>query len=548
MPRHRNLARGALTLVAGLGIGSPLLLASAKPSACSGPPSLEAQLRAHPNADSYAALGDWFGEHQETDCAIGVIQSGLKLEPSSGRLQYLLGLSLYVAGRMREAVGPLRQAVQHGYGGLQAHLLLGAALASLGRNQEAKGEWQAALKIDPTSPAALDGLAKNLIAAGDYDAAIRTLRSAPRDKVRTNESLTLDLAIAYRKAWMNDEAAQALEEGLQSHPSSDALTVSLVSLDVDEGHLEAASTLAEKIARLKPNDLEAQRIELHVLTRSGKYDAAASLGRKLLALAPHDADLLNVNGLLEEQAGDYAAARKHLEEAVALSPNDFHQRLNLGVVLARLKDAAGARKQFEKAIALGANPPQVYFELAKVLRTLGQTEAAERQLALYRQRVKEESDQAIAVSKATEAAEAVKAGDNRKAASLYREACAAQPGNASLTYGLALVLDDLGDLDGERAALQQAIHANPHFVAAQFRLGYMDYQAGNNAAAEREFRLTVEALPDNVRTWIALAATLGAENRLDEARQALAHALKLDPDNAAAQELSVKLQAAQNRH
>jgi len=123
----------------------------------------------------------------------------------------------------------------------------------------------------------------------------------------------------------------------------------------------------------------------------------------------------------------------------------------------------------------------------------------------------------------------VKAGDNRKAAELYRQACAAQPNDPEMAYELALVLDNLGELADERVALQQAIQANPHFFLAQYQLGFMDFQAGDNAGAERQFRLTVQQVPDNIQAWISLAAALGAESRFDEARDTVAHALKLDP-------------------
>ena len=132
----------------------------------------------------------------------------------------------------------------------------------------------------------------------------------------------------------------------------------------------------------------------------------------------------------------------------------------------------------------------------------------------------------MAVSKATEAAEAVKAGDNSKAADLYRQACAALPGNAGLAYRLAMVLDSMGDANGERTALEQAVKADPHFAPAQYRLGYMDFQAGDNAAAEREFRRPSRQLPDNAQAWISLAAALGRRARMDEAREAVAHALQ----------------------
>jgi Flp pilus assembly protein TadD len=542
MSTHRDLTWIGFIVAACLGTGSLAICPSAW-AACTGPASLEARIHAHPDADAYAALGVWFDQEHQTECAVETYRSGLKQTPDSARLYYLLGRSLHAAGRPQEAVAPLQQAVRLDPEQLKTHLLLGAALAQLGRNQEALIEWKAALKIDPDSKAALDGQAKSLIATGDYETVIRSLRNAAREA-----SLTLDLAVAYRKTGMLDEAAQTLSEGLNADPGSDALTAALVSLLVDESHFEAATTLAEKIARTKPSDLEAQRIYFRTLVITGDNVRAAALGSKLLALAPHDADLLNLNGLLEKKAGDYAAAREHLEEAIALSPNDYNPRVNLGVVLATLNDPAGAKIQLEKALALGTDEPQVHFELAKVLRTLGETAEAQQQLTLYQQKLKEESDRTFAVSKAAEATLAAKAGDNRKAADLYRQACAAQPNDPAMAYQLALVLDNLGELSDERAALLRAIQANPHFVLARYQLGYMDFQAGDNAGAERQFRLTVEEVPDNAQAWISLAAVLGAQSRFDEAQEAVARALKLDPDNAAALDLSRKLAASQNQH
>ncbi len=405
---YRGLSKIGFTIAACLGSGG--LTVCPAWAACTGPASLGARLHAHHDAVAYAELGDWFYKNHQAECAAEAYRSGLKLAPGSVRLNSLLGASLYAAGRLEEAVAPLKEAVRLSPQELQVHLLLGAALAQLGRNQEAASEWSAALKIDPASKAALDGQAKNLIAAGDYASVIRNLRSAERD-----ENLTLDLAIAYRNSGMLDQAEQTLKQGLNADPGSDALTAALVAL-YNATNYTAANQLAEKIAREKPGDLEAQRIYLRTLVVIGDSDHAVPLGRKLLAQAPHDADLLNLNGELERKAGDYQAARKHLEEAVALDPDNSDPRVNLGLVLVALNDPAEAKIQFEKALALGKDEPQVHFELAKVLRTLGETEAAQQQLALFQQELKRESDRAVAVSKAAQAAQAAKAGDNQKAA------------------------------------------------------------------------------------------------------------------------------------
>ncbi len=532
----------AFILITCLGTAGVAGCLSAWAATCTGLPSLEARLHAHPDAETYAALGAWFYDNYKTDCAIQAIKSGLKMEPDSARLNYLLGLSFYTAGHMEEAVAPFRQSIRVYPQEFKTHLLLGVALASLGRNQEALPEWYAALKIDPTSKPALDGLARSLLSIGDFDTVILRLRSAALD-----ENLTLDLGTAYRNSGDLDSAIQTLIEGLKSYPKSGTLTEALVSLYAQQGRNEDATALAEKLARLNPGDIPAQRTYLWMLEENKDDEVAAPLGRKLLALAPHDIDILYMTGILERRAGDYAAASKHLQEAVALNPRRNDTRYNLGVVLAQLGDAAAARAQFEEAIALGAAGPEIRFELAKVLRTLGETEEAQQQLKVYQQKQKEKSDHELATLKSTEAAQAVKAGDNRKAADLYREACAAQPDNAVFAYRLALVLQQLDDSAGARAAEEQAIKANPNFAPARYHLGYLESEAGNLAAAEEQFQLAVKAAPGNVQAWVSLAFVLRKESRFAEAQDALSAALRLDPDNPRALELGKDLAAVQAR-
>jgi tetratricopeptide (TPR) repeat protein len=442
---------------------------------CTGPFGLDARVHAHPTADGYAALGNWFSENHQANCA-----------------------------------------------------------------SEA---FNAALKIDPASKKALDGLAKGLLAAGDYGTVIRRLRPVPLD-----ENLTLDLATAFRMADMFDDAEKVLSEGLKIYPNSDGLTGALVSLDIHVAHSAAAQALAEKLAQQKPRDIEAQRIYLRTLIINGDSGKAAPLGSKLLALSPHDADFLFLNGMLEREAGDFPAARKHLEESVALNPGFYNSHYNLGVVLEQLQNAAGAKEEFKRAIELGANEPEVRFELARVLRTLGETAEAQEQLKIYQQRLKEESDKSLAILKSTQGEEAVKAGDNRKAADLFREASAALPENPALAYRLAVVLGELGDTAGERSALQQAIKADAEFAPAHYQLGYLETREGDNAAAEQQFRLAIKAAPNYIQSWVALAATLGMESRFPEAQDAVKSALKIEPDNKAALELSHKLSDAQGRH
>jgi len=507
---------------------------------CVGPASLEARVHSHPDAEAYSALGIWFGDHHQSECAVQAFQVGLKLEPNSARLSYLLGLSLYTSGKLQESVAPLQHSVELDPMEEKAHLLLASAWDGLGRSNEAFVEWQAALRINPNSSMALDGIAKVLLAAGDNETVIAQLSNMQLD-----ENLTLDLAVAYGRAGQLDNAAGTLNRGLKTYPNSTALTSSLVSVYVKQVRLEEAEKVAEQLASRNPRDIEAQRVYLQVLVLNANNQTAAPLGRKLLALAPHDADFLYLNGVLERTSGDYAAARRHLEEAATLDPNRYSTRFNLGCTLEQLQDYAGARLQLQKAIELDPTEPESRFELAKVLRKLGEADAAQQQLLLYQKQLKDKSDYAYAAQKSTQAAEAVRTGDKQKAAALYQEAIAVLPDNAGLLYQLALVLADLNDTKGERNALEQAVNADPAFALAQYQLGYLDSRDGDTVSAEQRLRLAIKASPGYVRAWLALAATLALESRFPDALQAVDSALKIAPDNHEAIELRKSLLASQ---
>jgi len=531
---YRKAIKCGLIVLAALGL--PFCAAAA----CTGPKPLEAQARAHPGAESLTTLGTWFREQGQYSCAVNTFRSALKFEPDSPRVLYFIGLSLYSAGDLNGAVAALTQSIQRYPGEVKTHLILAGALSQLHHNAAAEAEWKAALKLDPGSKVALDGLSKSLIADGDYSSVIALLHAAPHD-----EDLTLDLALAYAQAGMMDESAATLTKALQANPSSMRLTNALATIYVKQTRYQEAARVAEKAATLHPRDLDAQRLYLRVLVLNSEFDRARPLGKRLLAASPHDFDFLYLNGILEHQAREDSVARTHLEEAITLNPNHYNARYNLGLVLDQLKDFNGAKEQLEKALALGATEPEVHFELSKVLRGLGAAAAAQEQLKLYQQELKLKANRTLAAGKAAQAAQEYATGDPQKAAALYREAFDAMPQNALLAYKLGLALDRTGDIAGETAALKQAVEIDPTLALAQNQLGYLASRSGDQAAAEERFRLAVHAAPGYTEAWLSLAATLGMQSRFVEAQEAVANALRVDPNNAEALQLRKDLSAAQ---
>lgn len=514
-------------------------LCTANSSACAPPQALQTKLQTRPGVDPYAEVGMWYSDHHQYACAVEAYQAALKKEPKSAEFLYLLGLNLLRNGDFSESVKYFQRSIQIKPETLKPHLLLANALEELHRSADARKEWMAALKIDPSSNMALDGASKNLLATNEFSAVIALLGPQPNW-----ENLVLDLASAYQSAGDPDHAADVLRNGLEANPSSRDLTWALITNLFPRRRFQEAANLAKKLVQQSPHDLKAQTLYLHVLVLNDDVDVARPLAKKLRVSSPHDFMVLYLNGVLENRLGNYSGARTFLEQAVALDPNHYDSRYNLGMALANLGDAHGAREQFEKALELGAPEPGVRFEYVKVLRTLGESKLAEEQLKLYQQEQKAQADRTLAASKMGQADGELAGGDPKKAAELYRDAIAAMPDFALLQYKLSVALDKTGDTAGEREALERAVQLDPSMAIAHRQLGYLAFNDGDFGTAESHFRAAVQAAPAFTDAWVSLAATLATESRHMEADQAVRRALEIDPKNANALELQKELAKA----
>jgi tetratricopeptide (TPR) repeat protein len=541
-----NRASGAIIVAIGL-----VSYGHAQKTACSAPPEID-NTRLHETAANYTNLGNWYADHRQFACAVDAFENARKLEPESAHVNYLLGLSLYMGGHGADAVDPLQQSVQKDPGVLKPHLILASVLAELGKNHAAEDQWEAALKLDPHSEMAREGLCKVLLAENRPEPVVALLESA-----RLDEKLAADLAQAYVMEYKLPEAAKVLERALKTYPSSLVLVYGLVTISVRQGHPEEGARIAEEFARAHPHDMSAQKIYLRTQEFEGNPAVALPLARKLLAVAPRDPEVLYLAGMNECDDGQYEQARKHLEEAISLDPatygNKYNALYHLGTALFELNDFNGAKEQLEKAL----NPelhdsnefrPQARWEYAMALRNLGEADQAREQLTLYEQEKQELDNRTLAAQKTITAADEVARGEPQKAVARYREAIAATPNDAGLNYKLALALDSTGDFAGERAALERAVKIDPSFALARYQLGYVESQQGDLSAAEEQFHRAVEAVPGYTQAWISLAATLGMESRFPEAQQAVAHALRLAPNDAEALQLRKDLTKAQNQH
>jgi Flp pilus assembly protein TadD len=503
-------------------------------------------MHARATVENSAVLGSWYASHEQYPCARETFQAGLKADPGSAQLHYLLGLSMVAAGHPEQALPEIRKSAELDPHALKPHMLLATIYDQMGNTDKAESEWRRALAIDPKAEPALDGLTALLMKRRDYADVIQLLENAPR-----TEKLSIALARAFGLLNDADAAEKVLNQALAEHPGSMSLQQAMLVVLVKQRNYEVAIRLARSLAEAHPGDTDAELDYFRLLVLRNHVDEAAPLGAKLLEARPKDPEILFLNGLVKRSTGDYAQAKALLEQAVALQPDFNHSRYELGNTLLLLKEWPEARQQLEKAIELGTNDPEVHFALAKALRGMGDAEAAAAETRKYQQMKKDDEDRLEAAESIAQGDAALNSGDSSKAISLYKEALEQQPANPNYHFKMAIALDHASDSAGARQELEKAIGLNPSLPGPHNALGSLLSRSGDPEGAVNQYRAAVTAAPGWPEAWISLAAELAVTRQFSQARQAVAKALELEPQNQEARELQDQLArdpAAQKDH
>jgi tetratricopeptide (TPR) repeat protein len=524
---------GIARLVLAACISIPGASAATAQTACSGPPALMTRMHAHPTTETAIVLGNWFASHQQFLCAAQVFHAGLGIDSQSAQLHYLYALTLLAQRQPAEAVPELQASIHIDSSILKPHLVLASVYDGAGKHDAAALEWQKALSIDPKNEQALDGLSGDLMDAQNYSGAAALLYSAPR-----TEKLSIRLAQALGLSNNIDHAHAVLTQAMQLHPNSVPLARAMAVVLVRQRKFDDAIGLLQKTVDAHPDAYDAA-IELYQLVVLNNFiDKARPLMVKLMAARPHDREVLYLTGMLKSAEGDNEDAKKLLEESVAIDPDFFYSRYNLGIVLLKLHEWQEAKENIEKAIALGLVDPQAHFDLARALNALGEHNQAQAELKKYEDYKRNEEIYAESTMYAGEADKYLAAGNVAEAVTAYRQAIQSSPTIAIYHYKLSTALEKNGDTADQQKQLEEAVRLDPRLSAAQAALGYLLARQGNTAGSIEHFHAAIEAAPRWADAWVDLAAEFAVSGQFPQARQAVAQALTLDPQNQRARNLN----------
>jgi tetratricopeptide (TPR) repeat protein len=215
-----------------LGLGLTVPGAALHAQNCVPPEEMKRDLAGTPSVDSINALGVWFAQHELFDCAVQAFATSLQTDPGQRDLPYIafeFGAALLYSGDSAGSITAFQQAESFGYRGVKLNVLLATALDEQHLTVQAIEEWRRALEYDPDAAAQLDSLSRDLIEAGKYQDTADLLQQ-PRVLPHRTVAQFLHLAAALVQLGKPEDAATALEDGINTYPSSGEIAHQLAAL------------------------------------------------------------------------------------------------------------------------------------------------------------------------------------------------------------------------------------------------------------------------------------------------------------------------------
>ena len=341
-----------------------------------------------------------------------------------------------------------------------AHFGLGRAMLTERRYDEALGEFQKALKIDPLYHSAHEcsefALARQQ-RAGNSIARLERIVAANPDGFIGNYHLALELI----RAGKVSEAILHLQRAVGLN--RDATTPwRAIRSNIDSGPAQAQQ---------KHEYAEAWKMLGRAQLQTGSADAAVDAFRECLALEPDQAEICDELGSALLKQGQIDEAIEQHRKAVSLDPKYAKAFNNLGFALLRLGKVQEAIIQFQKAVELHPGYAVAYNNLGNAFSQRGNMNEA---VQAYRKAIESNRD--------------------------YPEACA-NLGNA---------LFRMNQLEPAIAQYRRAVELKPDYVKAQSNLATALIRTGRAAEAVLHLRKALEVEPQYLPALDSLAWILAA--------------------------------------
>jgi tetratricopeptide (TPR) repeat protein len=258
------------------------------------------------------------------------------------------------------------------------HFLEGLAASDVGRIDDAREHFEAAVEADPNFALAYWGMAIN---ANSFEAFAKNLKKANELTEGTSEAETL-LITSLQKGFENNlESQLELSEKLvELQPNSPRARTTLAFALGNLGRYEEERAAAMKAAELAPDFVPAyaQLGNSYLFNEPRDFTKAEEYMRKVVELAPNEQNSYDLMGDVYRAQGNLAEARDSYTRAAGLDPTNGSPLQQRGHVNSFLGNWEEARADYDAAMELSDPDVRANFGIWRALVSIyeGDPEAA----------------------------------------------------------------------------------------------------------------------------------------------------------------------------
>ena len=299
-----------------------------------------------------------------------------RVRPATTASEFNLVRAYFQTRRIAEAMRTASQLSEQGNNDVQVHFSLGVLLASEKQYKPAQLELEKADALQPETFEILYNLGQVLLRTPDSAKAELILNRALKLKPESPETMYL-LAQAYSNLSRPLDALDLLVRAHKLAPNNTDVIFLMAQVSMSQSYFEDAIPLLESGLQISPRraDLLAALGESYFM--AGKIEKAIEEFKKLLEL-DNSARSYAFLGLSYRNLGRFDDAKQYFQEGLKLDPNHATCLFNLGFIAERQGDAQQAEDFFHRSLKANPDFPEALLELAN-LRLAGRkfTEAEE---------------------------------------------------------------------------------------------------------------------------------------------------------------------------
>jgi tetratricopeptide (TPR) repeat protein len=340
---------------------------------------------------------------------------------------------LVAMGSLKEAEATLRQIIAADPNSVDAHILLGTALALEGVRGESLEQLSTAVRLRPSSANAHN-----------------------------------QLGVALSRFLEIKPAREEFEKALELDPNLAEAHVNLSLILAQTGELDPAGEHLDRAIELQGNSRAAayaHYLRAKVWGAQDQNQKSTAEFQKAVQLRPDYAEAWSDLGGMRRLALDHDGAMQALERAVALKPDDALAQYRLGQLYLQDGQALKAALHLKQALSYAPDDRATLYNLMLALRRTGQSEEAkpiEERMAELQHQSDRASDVGLAASGLnSEGIQLEKSGDIRAALAKYRAALDLDPTGFGFRLNYALALCRLGRWQDGVVELREVLRLDP---------------------------------------------------------------------------------------